>query len=225
MAGKAFTLAEVLITLGIIGIVAAMTLPSVIQDTQNKELQALFLKAYSSLQQAVNRANYEEQDLYSLYSGGYVGSQDEGIHIHEILGKQFAGATIKNDNPKRNDIKTYNNAATNTCTFDDGYILSAGQMDIFFETVCNIFITVDINGGKKPNRLGYDIFTFVLGKQDKLIPVGSPESKNYRMCVSGSPSDLSNLDMTCSTASNSAFNGVGCTYKALTDPDYFKNLP
>ena len=35
---KAFTLAEVLITLGIIGVVAAMTLPALIQQNRNKEL-------------------------------------------------------------------------------------------------------------------------------------------------------------------------------------------
>ena len=49
---KAFTLAEVLITLGIIGVVAAMTLPSLINRTQKKELQAAFFKTYSELNQA-----------------------------------------------------------------------------------------------------------------------------------------------------------------------------
>lgn len=39
MKTKAFTLAEVLITLGIIGIVSAMTLPTLIQNKTNKELQ------------------------------------------------------------------------------------------------------------------------------------------------------------------------------------------
>ena len=33
---KAFTMAEVLITIGIIGLVAAMTLPTVINNTRNK---------------------------------------------------------------------------------------------------------------------------------------------------------------------------------------------
>ncbi len=43
----AFTLAEVLITLGIIGIVAAMTLPSLIIRNQNKALEAGLKKNYS----------------------------------------------------------------------------------------------------------------------------------------------------------------------------------
>ena len=41
---KAFTLAEVLITLGIIGVVVAMTLPALINKTRNKELHTAFLK-------------------------------------------------------------------------------------------------------------------------------------------------------------------------------------
>ena len=56
----AFTLAEVLITLGIIGIVAALTLPTMINNTQGKELQSQLLKAYSVLQAAINKMNYDE---------------------------------------------------------------------------------------------------------------------------------------------------------------------
>lgn len=39
---QAFTLAEVLITLGIIGVVAALTLPSLINRTKNRELHTAF---------------------------------------------------------------------------------------------------------------------------------------------------------------------------------------
>ena len=44
---KAFTLAEVLITLGIIGIVAAMTLPAIIQKQQDKITVTKLKKMYS----------------------------------------------------------------------------------------------------------------------------------------------------------------------------------
>lgn len=49
---KAFTLAEVLITLGIIGIVAAMTLPALIQKNNEKQTVVKLKKVYSILQQA-----------------------------------------------------------------------------------------------------------------------------------------------------------------------------
>lgn len=49
---KAFTLAEVLITLGIIGIVAAMTIPTLMKNTQDIELKSAWKKAYSAFAQA-----------------------------------------------------------------------------------------------------------------------------------------------------------------------------
>ena len=39
------------ITLGIIGVVAAMTLPAIINETRNKELEVQFKKVYSELNQ------------------------------------------------------------------------------------------------------------------------------------------------------------------------------
>lgn len=49
---KGFTLAEVLITLGIIGIVAAMTIPTLMKNTQDAELKSAWKKAYSVISQA-----------------------------------------------------------------------------------------------------------------------------------------------------------------------------
>ena len=47
----AFTLAEVLIVLGIIGIVAEMTIPSLVKQTQDLEFKSAWKKAYSELNQ------------------------------------------------------------------------------------------------------------------------------------------------------------------------------
>lgn len=52
---KGFTLAEVLITLGIIGVVSAMTMPSLIQSTQNKELEVRLKTTYNELNQISQR--------------------------------------------------------------------------------------------------------------------------------------------------------------------------
>ena len=48
-----FTLAEVLVTLMIIGVIAAMTIPSLMQNTAQQEYKAGFKKAVSMLNQAV----------------------------------------------------------------------------------------------------------------------------------------------------------------------------
>ena len=49
----AFTLAEVLITIGIIGVVAAMTIPSLLINLQDKQFKAMYKKYYSTLAQAL----------------------------------------------------------------------------------------------------------------------------------------------------------------------------
>ena len=48
-----FTLAEVLITLGIIGVVAAMTIPTLISNTNGAQFKTAYKKALSTLNQAV----------------------------------------------------------------------------------------------------------------------------------------------------------------------------
>ena len=54
-----FTLAEVLITLGIIGIVAAMTLPTVMNKARNKQLEAGLRRACSLIAKALDRHQVE----------------------------------------------------------------------------------------------------------------------------------------------------------------------
>ena len=63
MSHKAFTLAEVLITLGIIGVVAAMTLPAVIANSRKHEVVTKLEKIYSVMNQAINMSISEYGDV------------------------------------------------------------------------------------------------------------------------------------------------------------------
>lgn len=56
---NAFTLAEVLITLGIIGVLVAMTLPSIINKYRVKQLKTAFLRSSSQIQNALNETAFE----------------------------------------------------------------------------------------------------------------------------------------------------------------------
>ncbi len=60
---NAFTLAEVLITLGIIGVVAAMTLPTLVQKHQKKVIATRLKQTYSQLYQALNMAQADYGDM------------------------------------------------------------------------------------------------------------------------------------------------------------------
>ena len=59
----AFTLAEVLITLGIIGIVAAMTIPTLIQNYKKKVVETKLVKVMSMMNQAVKLSTVENGDI------------------------------------------------------------------------------------------------------------------------------------------------------------------
>ena len=56
---SAFTLAEVLITLGIIGVIAAMTIPTLTANYRHKVLETQFKKHYSVLSQVAATIKYE----------------------------------------------------------------------------------------------------------------------------------------------------------------------
>lgn len=61
-----FTLAEVLITLGIIGVVAAMTVPTLIQNTNSAKFSAQFKKSVSTLSQAALMGQAQHDTDFAL---------------------------------------------------------------------------------------------------------------------------------------------------------------
>ena len=66
----AFTLAEVLITLGIIGVVAALTIPSLITNYKAHRLRSQFLKSYSVVQQVFKQMEADDVSLDPPYGTG-----------------------------------------------------------------------------------------------------------------------------------------------------------
>lgn len=69
---KGFTLAEVLITIGIIGVVAAMTLPTVINETRDKVYAAARKKALATIGEAVRLITIQGDIIYAENAGDFV---------------------------------------------------------------------------------------------------------------------------------------------------------
>ena len=65
MIKKGFTLAEVLITLGIVGVIAAITLPTLTQSTTTAQIGPKLAKAASAFEQA-NKSLLKDQDVDCL---------------------------------------------------------------------------------------------------------------------------------------------------------------
>ena len=222
-----FTLAEVLITLGIIGVVAAMTMPALINNSQNKELQAALNKGYSEISQALDLMKYDVGEdilpvnypartfapIYRKYFKSLKTVDQSGI----ITGTQDEGGSY-NPNKAFENYKTYNKSqAVKTSFFDDGQILLEDGTLILIEnpdlTPYRIYITIDVNGpNKKPNIWGKDLFTFQITETGKLLPMGM-DGTTY-----------TDMDKYCSKNSNESINGIACTAKALSDPDFFKKM-
>lgn len=227
---KAFTLAEVLITLGIIGVVAAMTLPALINSSRNHEFHAALRTAYSEIQQGLNLmsadlgntvvpSDYPRSALYPIYKKYFRKIYDCGYGTPDPSLCMARASNTSDENNFYNDLtyKTYTGHTLLTDRFDDGQFILSNGMLVLIEnpsgSVAPIFISVDVNGKKKqPNRLGQDLFTFQLMDNGKLLPMGA----------NGTFYDEANF---CSKTSTSNLNGIACTNNALNDKDFFKNLP
>ena len=233
---RAFTMAEVLITLGIIGVVAAMTLPSLITKNQNKALETGLKKNYSVILQAF--------DMYQAEHGERLKAEDVNIGctsscLKKIIMPYFKiirdcgyGAQVEKacipytGNESADDERNFRNYRTFSGEvikmlnlLDDGqFILQDGSIILINNTASfdNMYISVDVNGYlKNPNRWGQDLFTFQLMRDGTILPMGA----------SGTAYEYEDGGEYCSADSTNQYNGIACTYKALTDKNYFNNLP
>lgn len=230
----AFTLAEVLITLGIIGVVAAMTMPVLVAKYQHKALESAFKKTYSSLMQAMIYA--EPETITDITGGGVVGGDSEfysklweKYNVVENMTEKdrFAMDKIYSSDGVGN-IKSYSKKqdADVRCPQKPNLMAADGTSVGGLYNCAGMWISIDVNGPyKKPNALGHDIFYFSVDSQTKqLFPLGMNKVTGYW--------NFSAKDRYCSVNSTDVKNGYGCTSFALANkcPDdasksYWECLP
>ena len=183
---KAFTLAEVLIALTVIGVIAAITVPALIQRTQKQEYVSALQKAYSTLSQAANMI-IAENGSPKCNDGGWACSNRE---VYDLF-KKYLNNTKECREVKGGCVPqgSYKFLGSSYIWLDaDNYpvfVMSDG-IQVMFEgadkncsfsrdsdnSVC-AYLAVDINGAKQPNRVGRDVFRLVV-KETGLYPNGCP---------------------------------------------------
>lgn len=178
-----FTLAEVLITLGIIGIVAAMTLPFVIADYKKKEIPVRLMKFYSTMQNAINKATVDHGPVeYWNFPTQQSDFEQMNDFVNIYLFPYLTG--IKECNSTGNSAfctKIRRNLNEGNVTgylpvylFSDGSCFTMTTGGISLGTSGNLHFTFDYNCLGKPNKFDQDIFVFFLhfenGKSAKLYP-------------------------------------------------------
>lgn len=182
----AFTLAEVLITLGIVGIVAAITIPTLMTKINEKVHRAQLRKVVSTLNQALKMVYNNTDTIYECYYGatGVAGTDKECNLLDNELEKVLKISHICNNNAyKKGCIPKYKGKDTflkenygndydlslqgsNCGWWFENHILNNQRVLVLQDgTIIGQYfnnspkyIYVDVNGAKGPNKWGYDLF-------------------------------------------------------------------
>ena len=168
-----FTLAEVLITLAIIGVVAAMTLPTLIQNQQKRSLEVATQKFYSNMSQAVKKYMADEgvDDLRNTPLTVIDDTEDERAQkaCDDFVQKYLKvvkicedGCFADNYTMQNGEISDHVGIKPEYATYTGKFVLADGAvLDIINgwidSTPINLY--VDINGRKGPNKIGYDLWS------------------------------------------------------------------
>ena len=164
-----FTLAEVLITLTIIGVIAALTIPNLMQRYQEQTTVNKVKKFYSTLSNAYSQAQkeYGTADEWGVNNT----TEDASNKIYGLLFKPYfkiskncgtnnSGGCIPNVVYKQlNNVNRIPYATTTTWGYYYSLILNDGSL-VWFRSGDNVFIFIDVNGKKEPNKIGVDMFVF-----------------------------------------------------------------
>ena len=164
---KGFTLAEVLITLAIIGVVAALTIPTVIAKYNQHAQYTAFMKMYNTITNVLSLVEGEEGKPNVWNYDYHVEAQviqflKSHIYSHFKISKICESSTADCFSPY--EIKGLNGSEMGssdevfmgnglTVILDDGSFLMV--VPIEHDAVIFLF---DTNGTKGPNLIGRDIF-------------------------------------------------------------------
>jgi len=197
---QAFTLAEVLLTLAIIGVVAALTIPAVITKVTKDQYVTGLKKAHNTVK-AVERAATQEHG--PIENWDFTGDSKD---IFERYYKEhFDILKICEDTEEGcwPDERTRINGDAWTTDLNSSsyprFITSDGMAWIYMES----FLIADVNGLKSPNRLGRDMFYFYY---DGDTPPGFKPG--------GWKHSTEEINEECNTSDG---RGYYCTAKVLTE--------
>ena len=213
-----FTLAEVLITLSVIGIIASITIPSFVNNERQKTTVTKLKKFYSSITDAYDIIQVEEGSNASSWINKYndnaiiykkiseklnterqCNQNDKSCASTTVVYKNLLGTSDfphKTMNYGNYRIKLKDGTIITFATVSNNCSASYGTTDNL-KTVCAESI-VDINGDKGPNKLGVDAFHYLITEKE-IIPSG----------VKGHTGEY-NLENGCNRTEKEWTNGTGC---------------
>lgn len=187
---KGFTLSEILITLSVIGIVAAISIPVLINQYEKQQTCIRLKKTYSELTQAVamaevnygNKANWDYNlGNFDLFFEKYIlpfikisenkmsEANKEGIIYKNLKGERETNLTLVGSRARILTLASGVQLMFSTQKVHDNDILEHRQ---------SYPIMADINGPKGPNKFGRDAFFFSL-TPNGIIPHQHTDIERY----------------------------------------------
>jgi prepilin-type N-terminal cleavage/methylation domain-containing protein len=162
----AFTLAEVLITLLIIGIVASLVIPNIIQDAQDAELKTAWKKTYSDFSQLAARLTMDNGGTLEGVLNSDYELYNQFKNYMNFTKYCFYGTSYGNCWHNAYEYK-YLSGTKIDIVNGTGYMQSNGNLILLLDRSTNcvsgsnshcLAFIVDINGFKGPNTFGKDIY-------------------------------------------------------------------
>jgi len=220
---KAFTLAEVLITLGIIGIVAALTIPMLMNNSQDAQLKTAWKKNYSVLS---NATNLIKNDNGGAMAGVFTSGQSSMLSVYSnylSVAKSCLTDSVAEGCIASQYYKGLDGTGTGgTDAFNiPGVILNDGTSIVFFGSVGNALncnraldtnpplsqicgnLYIDVNGVKPPNVVGKDLFLIFITQTGAYAAGASPSS---------ALTPITDFSFSCNPANTTYFwRGMGCS--------------
>lgn len=177
---KAFTLAEVLITLAVIGVVAALTLPNVLANFRERTYIASLQKAYNQMSNAIaqymaveNLDNLAQSDLRD--SSG----RDKFLYKYFKVQKDCGSSMNGCFSNSYYDVNRYTTYSFNYPGDQNGWLMGGDYKCVVIDTgagIClstaqydgTVKVTLDTNGSANPNINGRDFFQFFISADGRV---------------------------------------------------------
>ena len=211
----AFTLAEVLITLAIIGVVAAMTLPTLVNKYQDRVNETRYKKALSMLSQAVQLSmaevdspgNMTNTDLWACKDKDDF-DESHGCFVSET--KKLFKNIVQNDEAAYDrmaevDYGEIDNPWSNSDNLMELFTTGDGITFGYLVSDDGITMLVDTNGASKPNNISKDLYLL------QILPNGKVVDVTASLAEGGSSGDCFDNLNSCTQEQCEALPEFGCT--------------
>lgn len=226
---KGYTLLEVLVCIAIVGIVAALTVPSLVNKTSKSTLGATLARTFELTQigmtNIIQEANRNSEDGNSVVGLSAIQKKDIGLDGEDyIMDDDNYGNLLRGyfdidefEGYAPANIKDYTGADINEAISADLNAFRFKKLNsaVIFQKAQNLDnadrdtivarVIIDANGVAAPNRFGEDVFLFGLTNSGTLIPAGSRQYFDFDNNVA--------VDACADTAGN----GLACAARVMAD--------